>query len=427
MDEPNLTQVTMPQMGESLTEGTLARWLKAPGAAVTLDEPLCEITTDKVDTELPAPCAGVLRQIVRPEGTVVPVGGLIALIEPLVGEPAIHFKGSGAHAPVTLERRNAPVDQQPAAGRGRSFSPAVLASARRGGVPLDTLVDVPGSGRGGRITKQDVRRHLEGAAAGGGDATNRAAPTTDGEVPREFAYTPVPQDEIVPMSPIQRQVARRMSWTTRISPHVTSFTECDMSQAAAWIARDRDRVANEVGAPLTYTVIVAHVLTRVLAAFPKLNASIVGDALALKPYVKLAIAVAVGDNDDLVVPVVQHADELSLAGLARTTADLAERARTRQFQPADLERGTFTLTNPGVFGGTGGTPLILQPQVAILAMTAIVKRAVVIDDAIAIRPMMTLALSHDHRAANGMTAFRFLAKMREALELGLGRGDPGAR
>jgi pyruvate/2-oxoglutarate dehydrogenase complex dihydrolipoamide acyltransferase (E2) component len=219
------------------------------------------------------------------------------------------------------------------------------------------------------------------------------------------------------MSPVRRTIARHMSWSVRISPHATAFAECTMTAAAARIAASKASPDEWKDGPLTYTVLGARAAVAALADFPALNASVVGEEIVHRPHVNLGVAVALPDTDDLIVPVVPRAEELSLYGLARAVADLAARARARTLRPSDVQGGTFTLTNPGMFGGLTGTPILNQPQVAILGLGAVVKKPVAIDDeAIAVRPVMTMALTFDHRAADGMMAFRYLDRVRQLLE-----------
>lgn len=465
MTDPGVVQVVMPQMGESLSEGTIVRWLKKPGDRVARDEPLFELSTDKVDTDVPAPAAGVLKSILAAEGETVLVGVAVALIQteeairPTGAAPALraaastagaaeetggHFKSSHAPQLVSFRRdRSAAVAQVagaapasvgtprpapprperpsgPATGAATSFSPAVLDQARRGNVPLDHLTTLHGTGRAGRITKRDVQRFLD-------EGAGTAAPPAAGKVadhagirsgkgpPPEYLYRPTPADRLEPMSTVRKRIARHMRWSVRISPHATAQSEADMSAIAALLER-RDAFREETGAPLTYTVFAAAATVRALRDFPILNSSVLGDQIAFKPSVNLGVAVALPDSDELIVPVVTRADDLALVGLARAMHDLVVRARARQLRPEDVQGGTFTLTNPGVFGGITGTPILNQPQVAILGLGAVRKQAVVIDDAVAVRPMMALAVTFDHRAADGMVAFRFLARVRELLE-----------
>ncbi|HTK29868.1 MAG TPA: dihydrolipoamide acetyltransferase family protein [Vicinamibacterales bacterium] len=436
-----LIDVVMPQMGESLAEGTVVRWLKKAGDRVDRDEPLFEISTDKVDTDVPSPAAGIVREIVVAEGQTVGVGTRVAVIEqagdakaaaPLSAapgpaqpgprpadsppdaarteEPAAHFKS--AHAPQLVSFRRS--GAAPAAGAPpapRSFSPAVLESARRASVPLDALTMMKGSGRGGRITKADVARFVESGAAAAPAGRAPAAPVGD-SVPPAYLYRPSADDQIVPMSPVRRRIADHMRWSVRISPHASAFAECDLTAVVDWLHRERDAFAARVGAPLTITVLAAAALVRAVREFPTFNASVVDEALAIKPRVHLGIAVALADTDELIVPVLRDADGLSLEGIARGVAGLAGRARDRRLRPEDVQGGTITLTNPGMFGGVTGTPILNQPQVAILGLGAIVRRAVVLEgDRIAPRSMMTLALTFDHRAADGVAAFRFLGRV----------------
>jgi pyruvate/2-oxoglutarate dehydrogenase complex dihydrolipoamide acyltransferase (E2) component len=277
-----------------------------------------------------------------------------------------------------------------------------------------------GSGRGGRVTKADIARLIESGGA------TRAAAATVGtgaapEIPPEYLYRPSPDDQVIPMSPVRRKIAAHMSWSVRISPHASAFAECDMTTTVAQVGRERSAFEARVGAPLTFTVVAALALAKTMREFPAFNASVVDDTIVVKPHVNVGIAVALPDSDDLIVPVVRDADGLSIAGMARAVADLASRARERKLRPEDVQGGTVTLTNPGMFGGVTGTPILNQPQVAILGLGAIVKRAVVLDeDRIAPRSMMTLALTFDHRAADGMAAFRFLDRLKTRLEAGPG-------
>jgi 2-oxoglutarate dehydrogenase E2 component (dihydrolipoamide succinyltransferase) len=429
-----MINIVMPQMGESLAEGTVVRWLKAKGDRVKRDEPLFEISTDKVDTDVPSPADGVLKEILIQAGQTVAVGATVGTIlteregdEGVAGqaqvseEPAGHFKS--AHPAQLVRFRRAGADSGARQSQdARSFSPAVLEAARQAGVSLPALTSLQGSGRGGRVTKRDVQRFL--ASARPRESSPLPSPAA-GQVPPEYVYRPTPEDRIVPMSPVRRKIAHHMTWSTRISPHASAFGECDMSNAAALLERSRQRFEAEAGAPLTYTVLVAEVVVGALRDFPVLNSSVVDDSLAIKPHVNLGIAVALTDRDELIVPVIRRADELSRPGLARAIFDVAARARDRRLTAEDVQGGTFTLTNPGIFGGISGTPILNQPQVAILGLGAITRRPVVIsargpasieNDGIAVRPMMTLSLTFDHRATDGMQAFRFLEAIRQRLE-----------
>ena len=233
--------------------------------------------------------------------------------------------------------------------------------------------------------------------------------------PPEFLYRPTPEDRVEPMSTIRKRIARHMRWSVRISPHATAQAEADMSAIVALLER-REAFRAATGVPLTYTVFTAAATVRALRDFPVLNSSVVGDSLAFKPSINLGVAVALADSDDLIVPVVRGAENFAIVGLARAMQDLVTRARERRLRPEDVQGGTFTLTNPGVFGGITGTPILNQPQVGILGLGAVRKQPVVVDDAVVVRPMMAIALTFDHRAADGMVAFKFLARVRELLE-----------
>jgi 2-oxoglutarate dehydrogenase E2 component (dihydrolipoamide succinyltransferase) len=422
--------VVMPQMGESLSEGTITKWLKKPGDKVERDEPLFEITTDKVDTEVPAPASGVLERILVNEGVTVAVGTTVAEIgegasatAPMAPTAAGgHFRSS--HEPTTFQRRGAPAapPPPPPAGsttgenRGR-LSPAVLSLAAESGIDIQELSKIPGSGRGGRISRQDVERYLKERPA------RREAPTTAAPAPirtgperppEHYLYRPEPGDKLVPMSPMRKQIAEHMIWSQQISAQVTSFTECDMHRIVRYRDENRARFEEEEGVPLTFLPFVAESTVKALKEFPIFNASVVGDQIAFKKHIHLGVAVAL--EEGLIVPVVQNADEMNFVGLARAIHRLAEAARSRRLTPADVRGASFTITNPGMFGGLMGTPMIAQPQVAILGLGAVTKKPVVVDDAIAIRPIMVLALTFDHRVIDGATGFQFLERIRANLE-----------
>ncbi len=405
---------------------------------------------------MPSPAAGRLKEILVREGETVAVGALVAVLETAEEQPTAadgdapgggarssaaprqkaaeedrggHFKSDHAPQLVSFSRSKsaAPAETPSRSDRppparsapvNRSFSPAVLDAARRGGVPLDQLTGIEGTGRGGRITKRDVQSHLSAARAVSPGGGSRAAQSTS--TPREYLYTPTEGDRVVPMSNVRRRIAHHMSWSARISPHASAFADCDVSRAAALVASRRE-VRDRAGAPLTHTVLAARALLAAVRAFPVFNASVVDEAIVFKPHVNLGIAVALKDTGELIVPVVHRADELSLDGLARAIDDLATRARERRLNVDDVQGGTITLTNPGMFGGITGTPILNQPQVAILGLGAITKRAVVVNDAIAIRPVMTMVLTFDHRAVDGMQAFQFLERIR--LELADARDE----
>ncbi len=424
------TAVVMPQMGESLSEGTITKWLKKPGERVERDEPLFEITTDKVDTEVPAPVSGVLQKILVNEGVTVAVGTTVAEIGDGVAAatpvPAASTGGAGgghfrsSHEPTTFQRRGAAAPESPpppsagtTSGENRNrLSPAVMSLAAQSGVDVQELMKIPGSGRGGRISRRDVESYLRErpARAEAPAAIERASQGPKGL----YLYQPEPGDKLLAMSPVRKQIAEHMLWSQQISAQVTSFSECDLNRIVRYREENRARFEQVEGVPLTYLPFVAEATIKALKQFPIFNASVVGDQIALKKHIHLGVAVAL--EEGLIVPVVRNADEMNFVGLARAIHRLAEAARNRRLTPPDVRGATFTITNPGMFGGLTGTPMIAQPQVAILGLGAVTKKPVVIDDAIAIRPIMVLALTFDHRIIDGATGFQLLERIRANLE-----------
>jgi len=433
----------MPQMGESLSEGTVTKWLKKPGERIERDEPLFEITTDKVDTEVPAPASGILGRILVNEGVTVAVGTTVAEIDDgasaaaTVSAPASseaapaagggHFRSS--HEPTTFRRRGtqepAPAPAAaPGANAGKSsgenrrqLSPAVLALAADSGLDIQELLTIPGSGRGGRISRRDVERYLRERPARHPAPAATPTPLVRSEPaapPGHYLYQPEPGDKLVSMSPMRKQIAEHMLWSQQISAQVTSFTECDMNRIVRYREEHRARFEETEGVPLTFLPFAAEATVKALKEFPIFNSSVVGDQIAFKKHVHLGVAVAL--EEGLIVPVVANADEMNFVGLARAIHRLADAARNRRLTPAEVRGATFTITNPGMFGGLTGTPMIAQPQVAILGLGAVTKKPVVVDDAIAIRPIMVLALTFDHRIIDGATGFQFLERIRRQIE-----------
>jgi len=430
--------VTLPQLGESVLEGTIARWLVKEGDRVERDQPLVEVTTDKVDAEIPAPEAGVIEAILVPEGETVAVGGELARI------------GTGEGAAAEPRETAAPerAAAAPAAGRERSGPPAAVRAtpaARRAAEEAGVdLASVEATGPGGRVRRADVERSrgaeasAEARREGGpraaapprtrepaaparrpGRAAPRARDDADAEARARFGHYAIQEgDRVTPMSPLRKLVAEHMVYSKRTSPHVGTVAEVDLGGVAA-VRNEQKRAFREAhGLPLTFLPFVVHATVRALREFPALNASVLEDAIVEKRDIH--IGVAVETEKGLVVPVVRHADRLSLAGLAAAIEDLSNRARTKKLTADDLKGGTFTVSNPGREGNLYGFAIINQPQVGILRMGEIVKRPVVrpIDgqDAILIRPIMHLALSYDHRAVDGAPANGFLHRVKELLE-----------
>jgi 2-oxoglutarate dehydrogenase E2 component (dihydrolipoamide succinyltransferase) len=406
----------MPQMGESIAEGTIVRWIKKVGDAVDRDEPLFEISTDKVDAEIPAPAAGVLTDIRVKEGETVPVNSVVAIIGAAGEAAAAPPPPDGSQpAPASEPVRAA----QPAAAaapaqagplskedlRRQKSSPLVRRIAKEHDVDIRLI---KGTGISGRVTKHDILGFIEsGAPRQAPAAVARPAPQPGP------AFRPGESVRIEPMSVMRKKIAEHMVLSARTSPHVYSVYEVNFGRVSS--LRDRRKAEYEAaGAKLTYTAFIAKVIVDALRQFPMVNASIDGDNIIYKRDINLGIAVAL--DNGLIVPVIRSADEKNLLGLSRAINDLAARARSKKLNPDEVQGGTFTITNPGIFGALYGFPLINQPQVAILGVGTIEKRAVIIDDAIAIRPMCNLTLGYDHRLIDGADAGRFLSYVKERLE-----------
>jgi 2-oxoglutarate dehydrogenase E2 component (dihydrolipoamide succinyltransferase) len=412
--------VTLPQLGESVVEGTVARWLVKEGDRVERDQPLVEVTTDKVDAEIPAPEAGVIEAILAPEGATVPVGGELARI----GTGAAASAGRSAPAPAARAAESAP--RAARATEPARPTPAARRAAADSGVDLAA---VEATGPAGRIRRADVERlgrerpaapPASAAAAKPARSAARAPRAdTDAAARARFgSYAIQEGDRVVPMSPLRKLVAEHMVYSKRTSPHVGTVAEVDLGGVAA-VRNQQKRAFQEAhGLPLTFLPFVVHATVRALREYPALNASVLEDAIVEKRDIH--IGVAVETDKGLVVPVVRHADRLSLAGLAAAIEDLSNRARTKKLTADELKGGTFTISNPGRHGNLYGFAIINQPQVGILRMGEIVRRPVVREiegqDAIVIRPIMHLALSYDHRAVDGAPANGFLHRVRELLE-----------
>ncbi len=425
--------VKMPQLGETVAEGTVARWLKKPGEKVRKNEPLLEISSDKVDTDFPSPANGTLVQILVQEGTTVAVGTDLAVIA-LEGEEA--EVGEYPAPPPEEQRRVAgPAETQPAttateapprAPEGPRYTPVVLRMAQEYGIDLS---QVKGTGLGGRVTRKDLEIYLQQRAqAPAPPPPPAAAPAAPEAVPAEAPSPPArPEapvagtrttifgiEEVVPMDRMRKLIADHMVRSVHTSPHVTTMVEVDMTRIVRFRESVKEEFRQREGVNLTYLPFIILAAVSALKRYPIFNASIEGDNIVYKRYINIGIAVAL--EHGLIVPVIKNADEKSLVKLAREVEDLATRARSGKLTVDEVHGGTFTITNPGVFGTIMGTPIINQPQVAILDVEAIVKRPVVVDDAIAIRHMMNLCLSFDHRAADGMHAAQFLGHIKAQLE-----------
>jgi pyruvate dehydrogenase E2 component (dihydrolipoamide acetyltransferase) len=462
---PMATDVVMPQMGESIFEGTITKWLKKPGDKVERDEPLFEISTDKVDAEIPSPSAGVLKEIKVNEGQTVPIQTVVAVIDgagSAAAAPAPAPAPAKAAAPQASAAPAAPPAARPAAPSPTAASPApappttpqAAPPPQRSGERIHSsplvrrmaaehgidLASVPGTGAGGRISKQDIEAVI---AAGGVPAAAPppgapaaasarptppppAAPSTappavsggqihvafESAVPREKIY--FGNYQVEPMSNMRVRIAEHMVASKRVSPHVYSVDEVDMTKVAALRAKSKEEFEQRYETKLTFMPFFVKAAVAGLRAFPTMNASLDGTNVVLHKEINIGIAVAL--DWGLIVPVVKGADEKNVLGIQRTLNDLAERARSKKLKPEEVQEGTFSITNPGVFGGLFGLPVISQPNVGILGLGAIEKRPVVINDSIAIRSMCYVTLSYDHRVVDGAVAHQFLHKVKETLE-----------
>ena len=411
--------VIMPQMGESITEATLTKWLKKPGDAVKRDEALFEISTDKVDSEVPSPIEGVLAEVMVQEGATVSVNAVVAKIAPVGAVPAAAPAPAASAAPPAPPTTPAPPASAPADDDLQGpLSPLVRKMAREYAIDL---AQVPGSGAGGRITKQDVEnymaqqgaRTLAGPAATPVPAAAAASAAAKPPVP-PVAPSTAPLHRVEPMSIMRQAIANHMVMSEATSVHVTTVHKVDMTKIVKLRDKSKAGFQERYGFGLTFLPFIMRGAAEALRAYPTLNASIEGKNVVYHGEINLGIAVAL--DGGLIVPVIRHADELNVTGLQRQVVDLANRARSKQLKPQEVTGGTFSLTNFGSFGSLFATPIINQPQVAILGLGAINKEAVVVDDAIAIRSMMYLALTFDHRLIDGALADQFCLKVKAVLE-----------
>ncbi len=441
--------VVMPQMGSSVTEGTISRWLKQVGDTVQADETIVEISTDKVDTEVPSPAAGVIMELLVAEGVTVDVGTPIAVLStdltatpvaaaptttPIVAavpEPLVAALISEESAPVAAVA--APVTQLPGDGEGRAFvSPVVARMVAEHQLTLSTIA---GTGRGGRVTKADVENFLAARASGGGYAAPLAEPTAVAVTPTAPATPAAPAapapavagasaaagEEIYTFSRVRQVTAKHMRESIETAAHVTQVWEVDLGRVTDIRTRLKPKFKNDYGVNLSFLPFIMRATVEAMAAWPWMNAEVRGNEAIIKRYVNLGMAVSVDDGKGLLVPAIKNAESLNLLGLARAVKDLADRARTKKLNIDDLTGGTFTITNPGVFGSLYGTPILPVGQVGILDTGAIVRRPMVVEgpdgtEAIAIRPMMYLSISYDHRLVDGAYASQFMAQIRTNLQ-----------
>ncbi len=444
------TNVVMPQLGESVVEGTVGKWLKSAGDKIEQYEPILEVVTDKVTTEIPAPASGTLLQIIVPEGETVKAGTILALIggqgehvaTPQPSAAAPHA-ATASGVPAASAPSAAPTAPAPHNGHGATrLTPVVARMIGEHKISDAELATIKGSGEGGRITKKDIEAFV----------ARRSAPVPPPAAPAELppweqpgtgelfrpteeifgsakliAATPAPApvaapqpttatgsaDEVIPLSPMRKAIAEHMVRSKHVAPHVTSVHEADMSRVIAYQKEHEAEFARQ-GVKLTYTAFFVQAAVAALKAWPMVNASFTEQGIVMRRNINIGIAVAL--EDGLIVPVIKNADEKSLLGLARSVNDLATRAREKRLSPDDVQGGTLTITNYGIFGSLFGTPVINQPQSAIVGVGTIQKRVVVVNDAIAIRPMIYLAITIDHRLLDGAIGDQFMQKFKRYLE-----------
>ncbi|QMU30036.1 dihydrolipoamide acetyltransferase family protein [Adhaeribacter radiodurans] len=455
-----LVEMVMPKMGESIMEGTVLRWLKNVGDRIEEDESVLEVATDKVDTEVPAIQGGILTKILANEGDVIPVGQAIALIETNVNSAGVtsspestetsNENKASAAPTITEEVSSTPTPSVPVAAEsgltiaetktkptfeGRFYSPLVLNIARQEGISMAELEKIPGTGNEGRVTKKDMLEYLEHrqeAPEINASAAEVPASASATEVPQPVAAS-VPEPtvgaqpavsvsgdvEIIEMDRMRKMIAQRMVDSKRIAPHVTSFVEADVTNIVMWRNKMKDAYQKREGENLTFTPIFIEAVAKAIKDFPMINISVDGDRIIRRKDINIGMAVAL-PSGNLIVPVIKNADQMNLNGITKKVNDLANRARNNKLTPDDLSDGTYTLTNVGSFGNVLGTPIIMQPQVAIMAVGAIKKKPAVIEtpqgDLIGIRHFMFLSHSYDHRVVDGSLGGMFVKRVSDYLE-----------
>lgn len=435
-------ELLMPKMGESIMEATVLTWLKSEGDTIEQDESVLEVATDKVDTEVPSTHEGVLTQILAQDGDVVPVGAPIAIITTDAEEtvtttaPKVETTATPAQQPVVAEAATAIAVTLEKPVSGRFYSPLVMNIAREEAIDMAELERIPGTGKDGRVTKKDILGYVstrknarlpDGQGNGSIVSPPISAPIVSVPTPSvAVASAPKPQpvsvsagDEIIEMDRMRKMIAGRMVDSKRISPHVTSFVEADMTVIVNWRNKIKKDFEAREGEKMTFTPIILEAVVKAIKDYPMVNVSVDGDNIIKKKNINIGIAVAL-PSGNLIVPVVHNADQYNLAGLAKKVNDLARRARAGKLTPDDLDGGTYTISNVGSFGNVMGTPIIMQPQVGIMALGAIVKKPAVVEtpegDMIAIRHKMFLSHSYDHRVVDGALGGKMVRRVADYLE-----------
>lgn len=430
-----IVEMVMPKMGESIMEGTVLSWLKQEGEAIEADESVLEVATDKVDTEVPATHGGILKEILVQEGDVVAVGAVIARIETEASaENAAPSQDTPAPKAAVANSVNTQVTETvtAAASNGhalldkpvsdRFYSPLVMNIARQESIAMTELELVPGTGRDGRVTKKDIMAYLKDRPAGGVQAPAPAPVAAAAPAPSAPKRIPVSisgEDEIIEMDRMRKMIAERMVDSKRIAPHVTSFVEADVTNVVYWRNRVKQSFKEKEGEPITFTPIFMQAVVNALKDYPMMNIQVDGTNIVKKKAINVGMAVAL-PSGNLIVPVIHNTDQYNLVGLTKKVNDLARRARENKLTPDDLQGGTYTISNVGSFGNVMGTPIIMQPQVGILALGAVVKKPAVVEtptgDAIAIRHKMFLSHSYDHRVVDGSLGGMFVRRVADYLE-----------
>lgn len=436
-------EVTMPKLGESVMEATITKWLVEEGSMIELDQVIVEIATDKVDSEVPAPFAGKLVKKLFNDGDVVKIGDAFAILETDANATSTAAPETpvATSAPAAKEEipyvpaNNAATTPIPTKSEGgRFYSPLVKSIAQKENISIEELEAIPGTGADGRLTKQDILAYVESGRKGASKPVattstatapvveNKPAATSSVSSAPTFNAPPISisgEDQIVEMDRMRKLIAQNMVYSKHTSPHVTSFVEADVTNIVRWRDKVKKEFEKKYGEKLTFTPIIIEALTQAIREFPNINASVDGDRIILRGKINIGMAAAL-PSGNLIVPVIKNADQMNLLGLTKAVNDLANRARIGKLKPDEIQDGTYTLTNVGTFGNVMGTPIINQPQVAIMAAGAIRKRPAVIEtedgDVIAIRHMMFLSHSYDHRVVDGALGGKFVRRLGDILE-----------
>jgi 2-oxoglutarate dehydrogenase E2 component (dihydrolipoamide succinyltransferase) len=437
-------ELILPKMGESVAEATIIKWLKNEGDKIEVDETVLEIATDKVDSEVPSPSEGILLKRMYSEGDIVQVGSVIALIgseketsaaHAAPSEPTKDIKTTSqtvvASAPTTVASSHSAIDVPRTTSSGKFYSPLVRNIAKTEGISVEELEKISGSGKEGRVTKEDILSYISSRNINGKPEASANVITTPAAKPQvqpqnvQTGHIQAPvvnageNDEIIEMDRMRKIIADNMVMSKHVSPHVTSFVEVDVTNLVVWRDKVKKEFEKREGEKITFTPIFVEAVTRAIKEFPMINISVSGSTIIKRKNINIGIAAAL-PSGNLIVPVIKNADQMNLVGLTKKVNDLANRARQNKLKPEEIQGGTFTLSNVGTFGNVMGTPIINQPQVAVMAIGAIRKKPAVIEtpfgDTLGIRQMMFLSLSYDHRVVDGMLGGSFLKRVGDLLE-----------